>query len=193
MPSPNTSEKILAATRELLEREGAAAVSTRRIADLVGITPMAIYRHFANREVLLRAVADAAFAEVAGEWAAFARHPDLMHALRHSMENYLDYALRHPHLFDYIFSVYRDDARRFPEDFRARCSPTLNVVADLLSEGMQQGLVREADPWDLAMSLWAQAHGLIALYRAGRFSFDEQAFRSFYLKSIGVVFDGILA
>lgn len=192
MINQNTSEKILAAARELLEREGARAVSTRRVAEAVGITPMAIYRHFANREALLKSVADAAFMEVAQKWSTHARHPDLMHSLRHSMENYLDYALQHPHMFDYTFSVARDDARRFPDDFRTRGSPTLNVVADMLAEGMRQGLVRVADPWDIAMTLWAQAHGLIALYRAGRFSFDEAHFRAFYLKSIGVVLDGIV-
>lgn len=192
MSEQNTSTKILAAARALLEREGADEVSMRRVADAVGITPMAIYRHFANREALLKAVADAAFLEVAQEWSARARHPDLMQALRHSMENYLDYALRHPHMFDYNFLVARDGARRFPEDFRARCSPTLNVVADMLTEAMRQGLLRENDPWDIAMTLWAQAHGLIALYRAGRFSYDEERFRAFYLQSIGVVFDGIV-
>lgn len=114
-----------------------------------------------------------------------------MHGLRHSMENYLDYALQHPHLFDYSFSVARSDARRFPEDFRARRSPTLNVVADMLEEGIRRGLLRERDPWDLAMVLWGHAHGLISLYRAGRFSYGEAQFRAFYLQSFGVLFDGI--
>ncbi|MTW11820.1 TetR family transcriptional regulator [Pseudoduganella eburnea] len=186
-----TQEKIVAAARQLFETEGAGAVSMRRVADAVGITPMAIYRHFTNREELLKHISDIAFEEVAQEWAARAQHPDLMHGLLHSMENYLDYALQHPHLFDYSFSVARDDARRFPEDFRARKSPTLNVVADMLEEGVRRGLLRECDPWDLAMVLWGQAHGLIALYRAGRFSYDEAQFRAFYLQSLGVLFDGI--
>jgi AcrR family transcriptional regulator len=191
MANENTQSRILHAARELFEREGPGAVSMRRVADAVGITPMAIYRHFANREALLQRISADAFNEVAQQWAARAQHPDLMHGLLHSMENYLDYALRHPHLFDYSFSVARDDARRFPEDFRARRSPTLNLVADMLDEGMRRGLLRRGDPWDLAMTLWAQAHGLIALYRAGRFSYDEARFRVFYLQSFGVLFNGI--
>jgi AcrR family transcriptional regulator len=191
MTHPNTQQKIVEAARRILEREGAAAVSMRRVADAAGITPMAIYRHFANREALLKHISDEAFAAVAQQWLGQARHPDLMHSLLHSMENYLDYALRQPHLFDYNFSVARDDARRFPDDFRDRQSPTLNVIADLLAEGIRLGLLRDGDPWDLAMTLWAQAHGLIALYRAGRFSYDEARFRAFYLQSFGVLFDGI--
>lgn len=192
MPAEHTSAKILAAARELLERDGADAVTMRRVADAVGVTPMAIYRHFANRDALLKSIADAAFADAAASWSAQARSPDLMHALRHCMANYLDYALQRPHLFDYTFSVRRDDARRFPEDFRSRQSPTLTIVADLLMQGMREGLLREGDPWDISMTLWAQAHGLIALYRAGRFSYDEAQFRTFYADSIGRIFDGLI-
>ena len=191
MAKQNAKQKILDAARTLLEREGAGAVSMRRVAEKVGVTPMAIYRHFPNHAALLRQISDAAFVEVAQVWLGRAQHPDLMHGLLNAMENYLDYAVEHPHLFDYSFSVARDDARRFPEDFRERRSPTLNVVADMLMEGMRCGLLREGDPWNLAMILWAQAHGLIALYRAGRFNYDEAQFRVFYLQSFGVLFDGI--
>jgi AcrR family transcriptional regulator len=176
-----TRDRILDAARALFENEGPAALSMRRVADAVGITPMAIYRHFANREALLKQISDDAFAAAARQWSEKTQHPDIFHALRHSMENYLDYALEHPHLFDYSFGTARDDARKFPEDFRARRSPTLNVVADLLVRGMQAGLLRDGDPWDLAMVLWAQAHGLITLYRAGRFSYNAAQFRAFYL------------
>jgi AcrR family transcriptional regulator len=191
MSPPDTQQRIVAAARQLFESEGAAAVSMRRVADAVGITPMAIYRHFANREALLKHISDQAFAAVAQQWLQQAAHPDLMHNLLHSMENYLDYALQQPHLFDYSFAVARDDARRFPADFRDRQSPTLNVIADLLAEGIRRGLLRDGDPWDYAMTLWAQGHGLICLYRAGRFSYDEAQFRAFYLQSFGVLFDGI--
>ena len=188
-----TPEKILRAARKLFEKEGAGAVSMRRVAEAVGITPMAIYRHFANREALLKRISDDAFAEVAAQWQQAANAGDTMQGLRHAMLNYLDYAQQSPHLFDYSFSVARDDARRFPEDFRARLSPTLNVVADLVAAGMREGLLRPGDPWDVAMALWAQGHGLIALWRAGRFSYDDAQFRTFYLQSIGVLFDGLKA
>lgn len=191
MTHQGTPQKILAAARALFEREGPAAVSMRRVAEAVGITPMAIYRHFPNREALLKRISDDAFKEVAQVWLERSRHPDVIQGLLQAMENYLDYAVQHPHLFDYAYSVARSDARRFPEDFRARLSPTFNVVADLLAEGMRRGLLREGDPWDIAMTLWGQAHGLISLFRAGRFSYSEAQFRAFYLQSLGVLFNGI--
>jgi AcrR family transcriptional regulator len=186
-----TPEKILRAAHKLMDREGPDAVTMRRVAEAVGITPMAIYRHFPNREALLKRLSDDSFAGVAMEWDAGSRHADVVTGLMKSFELYLDYALKHPHMFDHAFSVRRDDARRFPEDFRNRRSPTLNVVADRLSEGMSKGVLRDIDPWDAAMTFWGLAHGLISLYRAGRFSYDDKQFRAFYLHSLGIAFDGI--
>ena len=188
-----TAEKILRAAHKVFDREGADAVTMRRVAETVGITPMAIYRHFPNREALLKRVSDDGFQSVADCWQQQSGRGDVIGRLLATQMLYLDYALAHPHLFDHAFSVRRDDARRFPEDFRARRSPTLNVVADAVAEGMRMGVLREDDPWDVAMALWAHTHGLIALYRAGRFSYDDEQFRAFYRASIGRLLDGIRA
>ncbi|HET8899547.1 MAG TPA: TetR/AcrR family transcriptional regulator [Rhodanobacteraceae bacterium] len=193
MTQPKTSDKILRAALTLFERGGAEAVSMRRVADAVGITPMAIYRHFDSRDALLKRISDTSFDDAARDWSQHLDHPDVMQRLLKTQEMYLDYALLHPHLFDHAFSTRRRDARRFPEDFHGRHSPTLNVVADTVLEGMRQGVLREDDAWDVAMTLWAHAHGLIALYRAGRFSYDVKQFRQFYLASIGKLLDGLKA
>jgi AcrR family transcriptional regulator len=186
-----TAEKILHAAHALFDAEGAQAVSMRRVAEAVGISAMAIYRHFPNRDALLKRLSDDSFQQAAQEWSGKLRATDPRKRLLQSIEPYLDYALRHPHLFDHAFSVHRDDARRFPEDFRARQSPTLNLVADTVAEGMRAGVLRKADPWDVAMSVWAHAHGLVALYRAGRFSYDEAQFRAFYMQSLRRLIDGL--
>lgn len=193
MTKPDTATKILRAAHRLFDREGADAVTMRRVAEQVGITPMAIYRHFPNREALLKRLSDDSFNRSARTWLENADDADILKRLYRTQENYLDYALEHPHLFDHAFSVRREDARRFPEDFRRRQSPTLNVVADTLAEGMRLGLLRQDDPWAVAMTFWAHAHGLIALYRAGRFSYGEARFRKFYAESLGRLIDGIKA
>lgn len=191
MSRPDTSQRILAAARALFERAGAGAVSMRRVAEAVGITPMAIYRHFPSREALLKRIGDDSFSEIARHWDARKSGGDPIAQLLALQLIYLDYALAHPHLFDHAFSVRRDDARRFPEDFRARHSPTLNVVHDAVVEAQQAGALRAGDPWDIAMTLWAHSHGLVALYRAGRFSYDDRRFQQFYRESLGRLLDGL--
>ena len=193
MARPTTTEKILKAAHALFEREGADAVSMRRVADAVGITPMAIYRHFPNRDALLKKLSDDGFQNAAHEWESRSRNPDVLKRLIALLEPYLDYALAHPHLFDHAFSVRRDDARRYPEDFRARKSPTFNVALNAVIEGMAQGVLKQDDPHDVTMTMWAHQHGLIALYRAGRFSYDDAQFRTFYIQSLKRLLDGIKA
>ncbi len=189
----STAEKILRAAHRLFDREGADAVTMRRVAEAVGITPMAIYRHFPNREALLKRLSDDGFAAAADDWKARSHHPDPMERLIAVANPYLDYALAHPHLFDHAFSVPREDARRFPDDFRAGLSPTFNVAVEVIREEMASGFLESDDPHDVGMAIWAQQHGLIMLYRAGRFSFDEAQFRAFYRQSLGRLIDGIKA
>ncbi len=191
MASPPTSTRILRAACKLFEREGPDAVTMRRVAEAVGITPMAIYRHFPNREALLKQISDDSFQQIAHLWTTREPSGDVIAQLMALQRVYVDYALAHPHLFDHAFSVRRDDARRFPEDFRARRSPTLNVVADAVVEAQQAGRLHAGDPWDIAMTLWAHTHGLVALYRAGRFSYDDRKFRAFHDNSLGRLLDGL--
>ena len=59
MTTAPTVQRIATAARRLLDKEGADAVTMRRVASAVGITPMAVYRHYPNRAGLLNALADA--------------------------------------------------------------------------------------------------------------------------------------
>ncbi|MEV5315408.1 TetR/AcrR family transcriptional regulator C-terminal domain-containing protein [Streptomyces sp. NPDC052610] len=59
-----TPELITRKALEVGDRGGAESMTMRRIAAELGCDPMALYRHFANRDALLDAVADLAVAEV---------------------------------------------------------------------------------------------------------------------------------
>ena len=107
-----TAERILQAARALFERDGPEAVSMRRVADAVGLTPMAIYRHFPNRDALLKRISDDSFDAIARHWLARNQGGDVLSRVIALQRIYLDYALAHPHLFDHAFSTRRVDARR---------------------------------------------------------------------------------
>ncbi|MCF7221237.1 TetR/AcrR family transcriptional regulator [Marilutibacter chinensis] len=189
----DSAGRILRAARRLFEREGPAGVTMRRVAAAVGLSPMAIYRHFENREALLARIGEDSFESIAGHWSARAQGLDPLTRLIEVHRLYLDYALTHPHLFDLAFSMPRRDARRYPEDFRARRSPTLTVVADAVADAIAAGALREDDAWAVTMTLWAHTHGLVALYRSGRFNYDEAMFRDFYERSLQRLFAGLQA
>jgi len=189
----NTDQRIAAAALRVLEKEGPGAVTMRRIAKAVRVTPMAIYHHFPNREALLKTVTDREFEKLAAFMdarQASGRNGERGRLLR-VMDYYIDYAFKHPKVFDYVFSQYRTDARRFPRDFRARRSPTMNRVADTVAGAMARKEIRKDDVWEVAMELWAHVHGYVALFRAGRFALSEKQFRSLCQRSLKRLINGL--
>lgn len=191
----DTVERIAAVALELLENKGPEAVTMRAVAQAVGITPMAIYHHFENREALLQAVTEREFERLLGYLVArrdrLSPRAGPKKAMLEQMHGYIDYALRHPRLFDYVFSQPRPDARRFPEDFRAGRSPTMTPLAVAVENAMNAGWLRKDDVWEVAMQLSALTHGYLVLYRGGRFSYDEEAFRACCERAMERTLDGL--
>ena len=59
-----TRDSILDATLELAEQQGLAAVSMRAVAGRLGVTPMALYNHVANKQELLDGLVERLLAEL---------------------------------------------------------------------------------------------------------------------------------
>ena len=179
-----TAQQIYHCALRILESEGPQAVSMRRVAKEVGITAMAIYHHFPSREALLDTVVEFEFEQLVGFFSRSNGKRSFEAAMTHIMDGYIDYALAHPRIFDYVFSAPRPGARRFPDDFRARHSPTLNLVFDIVSSWIKLGRLKRDDAWEISMQLWAHAHGYLALWRGGRFHLSEEEFRKLVHRSL---------
>jgi AcrR family transcriptional regulator len=195
----NTAQRIVASARAILEKEGPQAVTMRRVAQELGITPMAIYHHYKDRQALLQRIVDdeferlGAIAErlVAAPRKRLNRTEQEEERLLGAVDAYLDYAFARPHMFDFIFNARRENALRYPRDFRARRSPTLTPVADEMERAMAEGRLARDDAWEIAMQFWAHAHGYVTLYRAGRFDLTEKAFRALYRRAVRRLLDGL--
>jgi AcrR family transcriptional regulator len=179
-----TSKRIYECALRILEAEGPQAVSMRRVAKEVGVTAMAIYYHFPDREALLRAVVNSEFEKLVEYFSTLKGNPTFEKSMIHIMDGYIDYALAHPRIFDYVFSAARPSARRYPEDFRARRSPTLNLLFNIVSSWIKLGKLKRDDIWEITMSLWAHAHGYLTLWRGGRFHLSEEEFRKLVHRSL---------
>jgi AcrR family transcriptional regulator len=191
MSGKSTAERITAAARRLLDREGADAVTMRRVAKAVGITPMALYRHFADREGLLTALADAGFAELAARVAKAHAAGKPEKQLMRNLDVFLDFGLKKPRLFELMFLTRRESARQFPGDFRAGRSPTARFAAAALEAGMEQGIFRRDDVWEITFETGALLQGLVMLYVGGRVGMAEREFRALCHRAFGRYLHGI--
>lgn len=185
-----TRERILAAVLELMEGPpGADGVTMRSVAMLAGISAMAIYKHFADREALLHAATAAEYDRLAGYFKRANERVEVR-GLR-GMLGYLDYACDHPHLFRYMFSSSRKGAFAYPVDLKAGKSPTLNILHAVVVRLMEEGTLAKNDAFETSLTIWAHAHGLITLYLSGRIKMPRAAFRSLYMRSLDRLVTGL--
>src|SRR5687768_5028448 len=113
----STSERIAAAAKGLVTEGGSASVSMRKIGDALGLSPMAVYRHFPNREALLARVADDLFADAYDRLSRKTIPADTVAALHGAVDDLVDLALDRPRQFAFMFIEPREGARVFPGDF----------------------------------------------------------------------------
>ncbi|MGD0648832.1 MAG: TetR/AcrR family transcriptional regulator [Acidobacteriaceae bacterium] len=190
-PPKPTAAAILAAARDLLDRRGPAAVAMRPVAEKVGITPMAIYRHFADRASLLNAVANEGFQTLATKLQSIHLKGNVEHRLLQVGDVFLDAALQSPNLYELMFLVPREGARVYPRDFKARRSPTFNPTVTVLENAMRSGELQPDDAVEIAFELSALSHGLLVLYLGGRVAQTEKQFRLLYQRSFRRYLNGL--
>jgi AcrR family transcriptional regulator len=188
--SATTSQKICAAALELLDQsEDPAAVSMRRIAEKVGITPMALYRHYPNREALLRAATEVEYQRIADYFKVSHARSDAT-GLR-VMQGYLDYALDHPNLFRYMYFSQRAEVLAYPDALQTGKSPSQKMLYVGVSGAMEQGKMRADDVPETSLTIWAHAHGLVTLYLSGRILLSRQEFTELFLRSMDRLLMGL--
>jgi AcrR family transcriptional regulator len=175
----NTKERILVAAREAFDRNGPEGLSMRDIARAAGITPMAIYRHYANKQVLI----DALVLDALGEWSALvAAIPPAppLEWLRRIGEAHLDFALLTPRRYELAFLTHTKAARRYPDDFVAGRSPAGTLQLKLIEGLMADGVLAAPSAIEIVTANAAVSQGLITLYYAGRIAGGETEFRTLY-------------
>jgi AcrR family transcriptional regulator len=197
MPVRPTSERIARAARRLLDKEGVEAVTMRRVAAAVDITAMAVYRHYADRKALLNALADEGFRELAERLAAerpVGNRPssrNMEERLTRMLDVNLSFGFENPRLFELMFLTPREGARQYPRDFAAGKSPTANLFAELVREGIASGYFCEIDVWTVVFETGALWQGLMMLYLGGRVGMSATRFRAFCHESLGRYLRGI--
>jgi AcrR family transcriptional regulator len=168
-----TRDRILSAAKAVLDREGIASLTIRKVAARAGLSPMALYRHFADKDALLNALMDdglAAWGEIARSLPA----QDPVEWMEQMIEALLDFALNQPHRFDAAFFLPAPGARRYPDDFVAGRSPVLAMIIVRIDQAKAAGRLVDRSALEIALTLAALGQGLISMQRGNRFSSQKQ-------------------
>ena len=152
----------------LLEKEGAAALSLRRVAREAGVSHTAPYRHFRDKHELLEAVAAAGFRALEAQFDTIVdRFPDdPKRQIVEACRAYVAETLACPERTHLMFGGFLDRSRRSAELSEAIEESFGKLVATVRrGEGI---LYRDLPTRDLVLALWSATHGLALLSSAGQ-------------------------
>ncbi|MGC4933340.1 TetR/AcrR family transcriptional regulator [Gordonia sp. DT30] len=152
-------QRLVAAARELAERDGWAAVTTRRLADEIEYTPPVLYQHFPDgRDGIVTAVALLGFAEFVDAVAdTVAASPRPVAAL---IDSYISFAQDNPATYEAMFAM-PISARFAREETPEVMRRGFAIIVDALGPDDPDVDVR-------AELLWSALHGLCELRRRER-------------------------
>lgn len=161
-----TDQKLIAAAASLLDSGGERAVTLRAVAQAVGVSHNAPYKHFKDRSALLRAVAIQDFAMLTN---AFAEVRQMgvkpLSKLKRALTIFVSYAQEYPARYRLLFSDPDIAAQR---DLEAAAMQSFAEFAAIV-QGCQEAKDLPSVPnVELTGLIYASVHGLIDLQAGGR-------------------------
>ena len=151
---------------ELLLETGPGGLSLRKLAAAVGTSTMSVYTRFGGKPQLLAAMHREGFERLGRALAEVSDAGDPLATLGRAGQAYRRAALASPSLYGLMFGPPPPDLVVAPEDAAAAGStyrPLVDAVRGCVDAGVLHG-----DPDDIALHLWAVAHGMVGLELAGR-------------------------
>lgn len=151
----------------------------RVLAKDVGLTAMALYRHYPDKDAIINALTLDALQEWEKRLKAI-EAPNAMAWLEKESEAFLDFALETPRRFEAAFLLPSTKIRQLPDSIEQGLSPPLALIVGMVRQAQRDGAFCDIPAADIVMTCWGLSQGLITLYRANRFSGGEEQFRAVY-------------
>jgi AcrR family transcriptional regulator len=181
MSSADTKKRLTAATLEVVAKEGVEGATTARIAQAAGLSPAALYKHFATRRDLLLAALDSLYDTIHEVVLESSSEPNVLERLRSIGRLHSELIVSgrggfiYP-LFEFLAAPPESGLR---EAQGVRQLQMIEAVAEIVEEGKTQGSISpevdsEQVAWQLHAVWWAEdiSHlmGLDQFVTAGRSS-----------------------
>lgn len=168
-------KRILDAAQKLFLETGYEKVSLRNIADAIEYSPATIYLYFKDKNDLLYAVHQKAFAKMMEEFQPIFRLDDPFDRLEEMGRCYIRFAIENPELFDLMFIMTAPmDTLECREDIWNEGRMAFGLLVQVVKDCIKAGVFKEQDPEVAAMMIWSGIHGYTALFlRKRMMMFDE--------------------
>ena len=165
MCSSDLKHSAIRAARNLVERDGITSLGIRKVAELLAVSPAALYRHFENLEQM-RAELRVQIRQDLGEFLKFRR--DRVKPTTNKRKNailrfeslgkaYVDFARSNPRLFEVAF-IHCDE-----KPISEFSDLAWDLLKESLTELMKVGFLDKKVLTSAPMIAWSSVHGLAVL------------------------------
>jgi AcrR family transcriptional regulator len=170
---------LLDAAFGLLSPGSSVPFTLREVARRAGVTHAAPYRHFADKQALLAAVAEEGFrgllTQIERRMAPYP--PGSFERFRACGEGYVLHAVEHPTHFRVMFgpgllSAPEGEAPLYP-GLEEAGGEAFQTLVTCIEEAQAAGKMRPSDTLRLAVAAWSRVHGLAMLLVDGQLSMLE--------------------
>jgi AcrR family transcriptional regulator len=160
-------QALIDAAIALFNERGDASFGLRDLAGRVGVSHPALYRHFADRSALFRAIAVDGFTLYAETQQNVLIHApeDPADRLVQLARNHLGFALSHPAHFRIMFGAKVGEHNLNDDELNVVARPTFQLIATTAAA------LGKDDPLDFALILWSAVHGISLLWLDGQLVF----------------------
>jgi AcrR family transcriptional regulator len=151
-------DQIVDRALEVVEAEGDADLSVRGLARDLGVSAPALYEYIESRDQLLRLLAQRGYDELAAQWREMeVTGPDW---LLRTGRAYVAFAVDRPGLFTVMHRYGPVTLIGATGGEHPAATALFDEGTDRIRTAIAAGELREDDPVDLAVALWAAAHGV---------------------------------
>ena len=166
-------EALISKALEIINQEGKEKLNFRRLGNELGVSAMAAYRHFDNKEQLLQAAAKQGF-ETLTAWNQQAYADCPLEQFVQQGVIYVKFAMAHPAHYRLMFAS--DQAESWNEELKQASQLAFQELVDGIQHCCTQHSLRaDLDVMTAALICWTQVHGIADLFATGQINTDLDA------------------
>jgi AcrR family transcriptional regulator len=173
-------EQLVEAGMRVLERDGMAALSARKLAAETGTSTMAVYTHFGGMTGLIDAIAGETFVRFTAALTEVEQTDDPVADFFVMGVHYREFALANPQRYQMMFGTSADSLDRHHADLtvtgsasdRAEFAVSFEALLEVVRRMIGAGRIRDDGSSVVAGRLWCLTHGAVLLEIAGFFGHE---------------------
>jgi AcrR family transcriptional regulator len=173
-------DQLVEAGMRVLERDGMAALSARKLAAETGTSTMAVYTHFGGMTGLIDAIAGETFVRFTAALTEVEQTDDPVADFFVMGVHYREFALANPQRYQMMFGTSADSLDRHHADLtvtgsasdRAEFAVSFEALLEVVRRMIGAGRIRDDGASVVAGRLWCLTHGAVLLEIAGFFGHE---------------------